>query len=169
MAQLHEDAQKYIPCLEPSWPCCKWPTYSRLGHRYLSFAMSAGSYKNPTEAGVNKLPSLLPLLAPGNRFKTRPSVRSQITLAKLFPPEAVTPHPSHARWRDFCGSRDLILRFCSREKKVAARTCTALVSCCPSLQETLLKPWDIGSMPCTATLTRRGIPGQGRSLPQGLG
>ena len=53
--QLHKDAQKYIACFETlAQLALLQMAHSRLGHKYLSFAMPAGS-NTPTEAGVNKL------------------------------------------------------------------------------------------------------------------
>ena len=54
--QLHKDAQQYIACFETlAQLALLQMAHSRLGHKYLSFAMPAGSDNTPTEAGVNKL------------------------------------------------------------------------------------------------------------------
>ena len=54
--QLRKDAQKYIACFETlAQLALLQMAHARLGHRYLSFAMPAGSDNTPTEAGVNKL------------------------------------------------------------------------------------------------------------------
>ena len=54
--QLHKEAQRYIACFETlAQLALLQMAHSRLGHRYLSFAMPAGSDNTPTKAGVNKL------------------------------------------------------------------------------------------------------------------
>ena len=54
--QLHKDAQKYIACFATlAQLALPQMAHSRLGHRYMSFAMPAGSDNTPTEAGVHKL------------------------------------------------------------------------------------------------------------------
>ena len=54
--QLRKDVQKYIACFETlAQLALLQMAHSRLGHKYLSFAMFAGSDNTPTEAGVNKL------------------------------------------------------------------------------------------------------------------
>ena len=54
--QLRKDAQKYIACFETlAQLALLQMARSRLDHKYLSFAVPAGSDDTPTEAGVNKL------------------------------------------------------------------------------------------------------------------
>ena len=54
--QLHKDAQKYIARFETlAQLALLQMAHSRLGHKYLSFAMPTGSDNTAAEAGVNKL------------------------------------------------------------------------------------------------------------------
>ena len=129
--QLRKDAQKYIACFETlAQLALLQMAHARLGHRYMSFAMPAGSDNTPTEAGVNKLFStawplslFLRLVASWSRahsvvsgkknvwadelsrdnlhrFRSKASARFSFSLNQLCQPQGITLHPPQARWRE---------------------------------------------------------------------